>query len=216
MGGESLGLSTELKPKPFPYHEMDRHHLSRLRAGRGFFIDKLFGHGLDLLHLRKPGASADECRDLLERIPERWRGQVVLHEHFELAEAYGAHGIHLNRRNPQAPEGYGGSVSCSCHSLEEVAANKPRRQYVFLSPIFDSISKVGYAAAFPEEQLRQAAKERLIDRQVVALGGVTATNIAALKAWHFGGAAFLGDVWSRMGDPNVDAYLAHLRQLLHE
>ena len=89
-------------------------------------------------------------------------------------------------------------------------------QYVFLSPIFDSISKVGYAAAFPEEQLRQAAKERLIDRQVVALGGVTATNIAALRAWHFGGAAFLGDVWSRMDDPNVDAYLAHLRQLLHE
>ena len=124
--------------------------------GEAFFIDKLFGHGLDLLHLRKPGASADECRDLLERIPERWRGQVVLHEHFELAEAYGVHGIHLNRRNPQAPEGYGGSVSCSCHSLEEVAASKPRRQYVFLSPIFDSISKVGYAAAFPEEQLRQA------------------------------------------------------------
>ena len=184
--------------------------------GEAFFIDKLFGHGLDLLHLRKPGASADECRDLLERIPERWRGQVVLHEHFELAEAYGAHGIHLNRRNPQAPEGYGGSVSCSCHSLEEVAASKPRRQYVFLSPIFDRISKVGYAAAFPEEQLRQAAKERLIDRQVVALGGVTATNIAALRAWHFGGAAFLGDVWSRMDDPNVDAYLAHLRQLLHE
>lgn len=49
--------------------------------GEAFFIDKLFGHGLDLLHLRKPGASADECRDLLERIPERWRGQVVLHEH---------------------------------------------------------------------------------------------------------------------------------------
>ena len=55
--------------------------------GEAFFIDKLFGHGLDLLHLRKPGASADECRDLLERIPERWRGQVVLHGHFELAEA---------------------------------------------------------------------------------------------------------------------------------
>ena len=107
--------------------------------GEAFFIDKLFSCGLDLLHLRKPGAPIEACRNLLNEIPKRWHNRIVTHEHFALASEYGLHGIHLNRRNPIAPDGYTGSISCSCHSLEEVIANKPQRAYVFLSPIFNSI-----------------------------------------------------------------------------
>ena len=183
-------------------------------SGEALFIDRLFGHGLDLLHLRKPGSTIESCRELLRQIPERWHSRIVLHDHFSLTGEFHLHGVHLNRRCPHAPDGYMGSISCSCHSLEEVAKKKPTSDYVFLSPIFNSISKAGYEAAFSTAALQHAAEEGIIDAKVYALGGVSKEHIAQLKELSFGGAAFLGDVWRRMYDPTVDVYLDELRSLL--
>ena len=183
-------------------------------SGEATFIGKLFLQGLDLLHLRKPEASLEAYKQLLLQIPEQWHSRIVLHEHFELAEEYKLHGIHLNRLCSVAPKAYHGSISCSCHTIEEVITQKDSKDYVFLSPIFDSISKVGYHAAFSPTSLKQAAIENIIDEKVIALGGITANNIPLVKEWHFGGVALLGDIWKRMSDPQVDEYLKHIRTLL--
>lgn len=183
-------------------------------SGEAIFIDRLFSQGLDLLHLRKPEASIEDYKQLLLQIPKQWHRRIVLHEHFELSEKYKLHGIHLNRRCLQVPNAYHGSISCSCHTIEEVIAQKDSKDYVFLSPIFDSISKVGYHAAFSPTSLKQAAIENVIDEKVIALGGITANNISLVKEWHFGGVAVLGDIWKHMSDPQVDEYLKHIRTLL--
>ena len=183
-------------------------------SGEATFIGKLFSQGLDLLHLRKPEASLEAYKQLFLQIPEQWHSRIVLHEHFELAEEYKLHGIHLNRRCSVVPNAYHGSISCSCHTIEEVITQKDSKNYVFLSPIFDSISKVGYHAAFSPTSLKQAAVENVIDEKVIALGGITANNIPLVKEWHFGGVALLGDIWKRMSDPQVDEYLNHIRTLL--
>ena len=183
-------------------------------SGEAIFIDKLFLQGLDLLHIRKPDAPLEGYKRLLLQIPKQWYGRIVLHEHFALAEEFGLHGIHLNRRCSQVPNSFRGSISCSCHILEEVKKQKDSKDYVFLSPIFDSISKVGYHAAFSPTSLKQAAIENVIDEKVIALGGITANNILLVKEWHFGGVAFLGDIWKRMSEPQVDEYLKHIRTLL--
>ena len=183
-------------------------------SGEATFISKLFSQGLDLLHLRKPEASLEAYKRLLLQIPKHWYSRIVLHEHFALAEKFGLHGIHLNRRCSQVPDSFRGSISCSCHTLEEVKKQKASKDYVFLSPIFDSISKVGYHAAFSPTLLKQAAVENVIDEKVIALGGITAKNIPLVKEWHFGGVALLGDIWKRMSDPQVDEYLKHIRTLL--
>lgn len=183
-------------------------------SGEATFISKLFLQGLDLLHLRKPEASLEAYKQLLLQIPEQWHSRIVLHEHFELAEEYKLHGIHLNRRCSVVPNAYHGSISCSCHTIEEVITQKDSKNYVFLSPIFDSISKVGYHAAFSPTSLKQAAVENVIDEKIIALGGITANNIPLVKEWHFGGVALLGDIWKRMSDPQVDEYLNHIRTLL--
>ena len=119
------------------------------------YIDQLFEAGIDLLHLRKPDSTPEECEQLLQKIDPKWYPQIVIHDHFELCEKYHLHGIHLNRRNSQIPENFQGSISRSCHSFEEVTESldntnpdfpkgpKPTFDYVFLSPIFDSISKMG-------------------------------------------------------------------------
>ena len=183
-------------------------------SGETTFIGKLFLQGLDLLHLRKPEASLEAYKQLLLQIPEQWHSRIVLHEHFKLAEEYKLHGIHLNRRCSVTPNAFHGSISCSCHTIEEVITQKESKDYVFLSPIFDSISKVGYHAAFSPTSLKQAAIENVIDEKVIALGGLTANNIPLVKEWHFGGVALLGDIWKRMSDPQVDEYLNHIRTLL--
>ena len=108
-------------------------------SGEATFISKLFSQGLDLLHLRKPEASLEAYKRLLLQIPKHWYSRIVLHEHFALAEKFGLHGIHLNRRCSQVPDSFRGSISCSCHTLEEVKKQKASKDYVFLSPIFDSI-----------------------------------------------------------------------------
>lgn len=182
--------------------------------GEADFIDRLFIHGLDRLHLRKPGADIGECRRLLDGISREWLPRIVVHDNFGLCREYGLGGVHLNGRNPMAPPNHEGSVSRSCHSLEEISRYKGVCDYLTLSPIFNSISKQGYMAAFEPEQLAAARDSGLIDRRVIALGGVTLENIPRVKELGFGGVAILGDVWQRMADGSVDEYLASLRKAL--
>lgn len=182
--------------------------------GEADFIDKLFGHGLDRLHLRKPGADIGECRRLLDGISREWLPRIVVHDNFGLCREYGLGGVHLNGRNPMAPPNHEGSVSRSCHSLEEISRYKGECDYLTLSPIFNSISKQGYMAAFEPEQLATARDSGLIDSRVMALGGVTLENIPRVRELGFGGVAILGDVWQRMADGSVDEYLASLRKAL--
>lgn len=182
--------------------------------GEADFIDKLFNHGLDRLHLRKPGADIGECRRLLDEVSREWLPRIVVHDNFGLCREYGLGGVHLNGRNPMAPPNHEGSVSRSCHSLEEISRYKGVCDYLTLSPIFNSISKQGYMAAFEPEQLAAARDSGLIDRRVIALGGVTLENIPRVRELGFGGVAILGDVWQRMADGSVDEYLASLRKAL--
>lgn len=178
--------------------------------GEAAQIAQLFRAGLEVLHLRKPGASADEMAALLEQLPAEYLPRIVVHDHFGLAARYGLRGVHLNGRNPWPPAGHTGSLSRSCHSLDEVRTWKERCDYVFLSPIFDSISKQGYGAAFTPEALQAAHDAGLIDAKVVALGGITAQRIPALAALGFGGVAVLGDVWQQP----PERFLTHFRELL--
>lgn len=174
-------------------------------------VNALFEAGLEILHLRKPHSSIDEVEHLLQSVSVSFRCRIVLHEHFGLVEKYGMKGIHLNARNPVVPEEYHGHISRSCHSLQEVEEWKNVCDYVFLSPIYDSISKEGYGAHFTTEQLQDARSRGLIDEKVVALGGICADNIPEVKSFGFGGVALLGDVWNRKGAE----FIPHFHQLLH-
>ncbi len=167
-------------------------------AGEAEVLSALFRAGLETLHLRKPEATAAEMAQLLDEIPTEFHPHIVVHDHFKLAARYSLKGVHLNRRNPQPPTGYHGSVSCSCHSLDEVRQRKAACNYVFLSPIFDSISKTGYTAAFTRQELEAARDEGLIDDHVIALGGINRERLPELKQLGFGGAAVLGDVWNHL------------------
>ena len=93
--------------------------------------------------------------------------------------------------------------------MEEVEKYKAEYDYLFLSPIFDSISKVGYLSGFSERELLSASESGIIDKQVIALGGVTFERIHYLKMLNFGGVAMIGaiynmDILDKLKD--IDAY----------
>lgn len=178
-------------------------------SDEGMLINTLFENGIDRVHIRKPGASGEEHRRLIEKIDGRWHDRLSLHDCHDVAVEYGC-GVHLNGRNPYPPQIEGGVVlSASCHSLAEVVERKKVCDYVFLSPIFDSISKQGYGSAFTEDDIKKATQSGIVDSRVMALGGVSLGNLNRVKAMGFGGAALLGEVWR-----NVTLFCRNLRQTL--
>lgn len=170
-------------------------------------IVQLLHSSIDLVHIRKPKATAEDVEHLIQQIPSEYRKRLVLHDHHPLAVKYQLYGVHLNSRNPQPPTGWEGSVSRSCHSLDEVKEWKMKCNYVSLSPIFDSISKKRYHAAFSKAELKKAQVEGIVDSKVLALGGVTFNRMDEVLRMGFGGGMILGDAWKN-STTNEDKGLA--------
>ena len=157
-------------------------------------IGRLLDRGIDIIHLRKPESTIDECRILLTKLTAEQRSKIVIHDYPELYSEFSLRGVHINRNITSLPIGYNGSTSRSCHTFEEVLRYKEECDYLFLSPIFDSISKRGYKSRFSDEVLRRASVEGLIDSKVIALGGVTLDKIPYLRSLNFGGVAMMGAI----------------------
>ena len=90
--------------------------------------------------------------------------------------------------------------------MEEAAREKHKYDYVFLSPIFDSISKNGYTAAFHRGALQAAARNGSIGDNVIALGGITPERIEEAAACNFGGAAVLGYLWADSVEETLERF----------
>ena len=179
-------------------------------------ITALFEEGLDLLHLRKPDTAPIYAERLLTLIPEQYHKRIVVHGHFYLKDEFKLKGVHLNSRNPHLPGNYKGHISRSCHSLEEVKEHKKNCDYVFLSPVFDSISKKDYHANYAPEEIRKAHKSGIIDKKVIALGGIDVDNIRQVKEYGFGGAAIMGALWDKFDscmDRDFDQVIEHFKKL---
>jgi len=166
-------------------------------------LNKLLQNGLLLLHIRKPEYTATEMAHLLEKILPEFHSRIVLHSHFTLLNQFALKGIHLNKRNPEFKNNSNCSVSISCHSVEEIAQKANKYDYLFLSPIFNSISKENYTSKFSTTELMQAKQEGIINNKIIALGGINASNISTVKNYGFGGAAVLGAIWNTASENQI-------------
>lgn len=148
-------------------------------------LKTLLRAGVDRIHIRKPSWSRVRIENMARQLPERHRDRFIIHP----------------------------GDAKSSHSLIGLLECPSDRKYQFLSPIFDSISKQGYRAAFDiksdngKEELRDAISNATVP--VYALGGVTVDKIPELESLGFSGAAFLGEVWNRPG--GYEELLRYLR-----
>jgi thiamine-phosphate pyrophosphorylase len=175
-------------------------------AGEHEMVEAMFAAGLPCLHLRKPGMSGSELERWLLALDADVRGRVVVHGAPDLAVGMELAGCHMPLewlvagRHTLAEFGEVRAWSASLHSLEELRQCPAGVTDCFLSPVFDSISKPGYGAAFTFDELREGlfmARARSAQVPFIyALGGVDAENLGRVLDLGFDGAAVLGAVWN--------------------
>ena len=151
-------------------------------------LTELLDRGVDFLHIRKPGWSHGRIDRLLSELPTRCHHRIKLHDCQELALKYPGIGVNLNSRCPL--HDFSGPVSAGVHSLEEIESIGNAVDYLFLSPVYDSISKSGYQGRFNSTVIAPD-----YPYEVIALGGVTVDRLEELCLRGFAGAALLGEVW---------------------
>lgn len=169
-------------------------------------VNELFSSGLQRLHLRKAGFTIADTRNYLSAVNPEYHTRLVLCDHFEMLGEFKLGGVHLNShiRNDEAiwkqikaltPA----SISTSFHTWDEVAGNSYPYAYVFISPVFDSISKAGYTAgidlAGAMQLKRELAGQNKYCPQIIGLGGVGVHQLKKLYRYDFDGAAMLGAIW---------------------
>lgn len=178
----------------------------------------LFEEGIDFLHVRKPDLSFGALIQYLNKVPNEFHNRIVLHDHFSLIGEFDLAGINLNSKSigqlvleeevdkcyiqplVQTEDGIevnrnlAKQVSYSAHSFEEIDNLTINASYVFLSPIFDSITKFNYKSSFLDhEKLKKDLS--IAKKNIIALGGVSNDKIKLCEELGFAGYARLGDAW---------------------
>ena len=167
-------------------------------------VNEMLALGLARFHVRKPTWSRAEMAAYVAGIPARHHARLVLHSHPSLVAEWGLGGMHLTASSRAAlatrPRLHPGqTLSTSFHTLAEITHHRRPYDYVFLSPIFDSLSKEQYPSAFDLHEvsavLGQLPGRAAYVPQVIALGGIEGHRLAAVRQAGFAGAAVLGAVW---------------------
>ena len=179
---------------------------SRIYSGEAELVNKLFENGLEVFHLRKPYASRKTMETFINQIPAKYWDRIVVHSHYTLAARCQLKGIHLISKKRKKKlrtfllikylkwKHRKISISTSYHSLEALSQSKFNYQYVFLSTIFDSISKDKKQARFVRPNLSVYLNNS--PHNVIALGGIEASKIEEVTKMGFSGAAVVGGIWA--------------------
>lgn len=169
-------------------------------SGEISIIDSLFEEGLSLLHIRKLEFSEIEMVEFINQIKVKFRSNLVLHSHHQLAEDFGISRLHFSERDRKDYRDFAVRFSKPCryststHSIEDFNSLEKDFEYAFLSPVFKSISKEDY---FSEKDLFKALTFRTnTNTKVIALGGIDPENIKKTLENGFDDVALLGSIWN--------------------
>ncbi|HEX6426649.1 MAG TPA: thiamine phosphate synthase [Niastella sp.] len=169
--------------------------------GEASIIQQLFVEGLEVFHLRKPGADESTMRQMLDAIPAMYHPRISMHGFHHLVNEYDIRRLHFREEHRLATDegsllqlkDKGCLLSTSVHDLQTLQSLPALFSYTFFSPVFDSISKKQYkGVAGSDFYLRNEQKTV----PVIALGGIDAGNIRSVAAMNFDGAAVLGTLWN--------------------
>lgn len=151
------------------------------------------------VHLRIPGASETDFRQVLDSLEPAYHQHIVLCDHYALLAEYDVAGVYLPYRRvaewrdiPLAPLQ---TIAVGAHSIQELLELPFTPDYALLSPLFDSISKEGYQG---NPALLSCREELLkLPYPVYALGGITPEQQETVAKAGYAGVAVLGDIWSQ-------------------
>ena len=139
---------------------------------------------------------------------------LFVNDRFDLALLAGADGVHLGQ-DDLAPEVLPAEararllVGLSTHTLEQARESRSRPvDYVAFGPVFGTVSKTSEFEARGLALLREAAA--LVQRPLVAIGGISAANAAGVRSAGAVAAAVISEVANASDPAEATRYLASL------
>jgi thiamine-phosphate pyrophosphorylase len=152
---------------------------------------------------------AEQVRLVGQLLPlaRRWGARLSIHGDAAAASATGADGVHLPAGgDPKAAREQLGDtalVGLSIHTVIEARAlDATTLDYAIAGPMFATSSKPGYGPTLGCSGL--AAIVRASSVPVIAVGGITAENMAAVRSAGAAGVAVMGGIM-RAADPGEQA-----------
>lgn len=173
-------------------------------------INKMFDKGLPLVHVRKPDFNIETLKLWLKTIDKCHHKKLVIHipnkvinnretifqQYLEVINNLDSDYTHLSTINRTLVNNYISylpKLSTSIHCISEYNELSTIYNRAFISPIYPSISKPGYASTMNwTEELTQ---KTTANTALVALGGIKPTDIPAIKQMGFDDYALLGSIW---------------------
>lgn len=168
------------------------------------YLLSMFDQGLPTYHLRKTNFSTRKLKNFLAEIPEKYHDRIVIHSHHELAMAFNLKGIYISSVHKKQKLKTSLKmfwikfhkrkllVSCTLRSIGDILNYSPKYNYVFLSPVFNSLSG-NFQAGFTEQNLHHALS--ITQYTVIARGGISTETIQKAHKLGFHGVAFYSGIW---------------------
>lgn len=162
-------------------------------------LNQLFQERLEYYHFRKPYKTYDEHCNYLNQIDKQYHNKIVVNYFHELINEFNLKGIHFQEQkridcidNPgQYFKGLnmlGKTISSSFHEPIDIENCCFEFDYHLLSPVFSSISKIGYNG--------RGFDVNHIDKTIIGMGGVSANNLTEFDKLGFNGVGLLGSIWN--------------------
>lgn len=158
-------------------------------------LRQLLAETQTIVHIRKPYMTDMDFVQYLKFFNHAERQSLVAHQHYRIADDYGLRYWHSPTRFREAhladPCTRSKLFSTSTHSWQEFNQLDKTYRSAFLSPVYPSISKVGYGL---NESIEHKGRSNW-HTQLIALGGIDRKRIAALAGSDFDDFALCGAVW---------------------
>ena len=147
-------------------------------------------------------------KELLKAIPAHFHNRIILHSHHSLARTYNLKGIHLTKSHIKKKyktwfsikliqlKNPGIIITTSFSNIGQLFEKDHRHEYdyVFLSPIFDSLNSK-FQGGFTEHSLKSAVSKTSF--KIAARGGVDINAIEKSNEIGFDGLAFYSAIWKK-------------------
>jgi thiamine-phosphate pyrophosphorylase len=185
----------------------------RQTAGRPLpdVVEAALQGGVDAVQLREKDLPARDLAALAERLAgicRRHRARLLVNDRVDVALAVGADGVHLpadsfapaDARRLLGPEAL---IGVSTHTLADArAAQDAGADFVVFGPLFDTPAKRIYGPPLGLAALAEVT--RAVRLPVLAIGGVRAAHVAAVRRHGAAGVAVVSAILGA-GDPSAAA-----------
>lgn len=165
--------------------------------------EQAFAGGLPALMFREKSLPENDALKLAIKLSDLARGAgalFIVNRRLDLAKDLRADGIHLGAdgytiEEARAALGHNSILGYSAHSeTEALDALNRGADYVFFSPVFETPSKAGILEPVGLKRIEKLARQA--PGRVIALGGISAENIAQIARAGAAGAAVIRAIFA--------------------